>query len=47
MSSTRPGWIDEPDHAEPVDLGQALAEWAAGQSHPGAADGKTEPGGAG
>jgi hypothetical protein len=32
MSTTRPGWLDEPGHDEPVELGQALAEWAAGHA---------------
>jgi hypothetical protein len=37
MTTTmRSGWLDEPEHPEPVELGQAIAEWAAGQSHPGA-----------
>lgn len=34
MSTQGPGWLDEPEHDEPVKLGEALADWAAGQSHP-------------
>lgn len=33
--TARPGWLDEPEHEDPVELGQALDEWRAGQSRPG------------
>ena len=31
---TGPGWLDEPEHDEPVELGQLVAEWAATQDNP-------------
>ena len=36
--TARPGWLDEPEHNEPVVLGQAVAEWADGQPRPEAQD---------
>ena len=28
MSAQGPGWLDEPEHDEPVGLAQAVSEWA-------------------
>jgi hypothetical protein len=34
VSTRRPGWLDEPGHDEPVELAEALSEWAAGHPRP-------------
>ncbi len=33
MSAQGPGWLDEPEHDEPVGLAQAVSEWAAAHPH--------------
>lgn len=34
MSTTGPGWLDEPEHDEPVELAEALAEWTSRHLRP-------------